>query len=68
MKNKRRLKTWVKIALLLLPEMIIISQLFFVGLKINDLIKEINEPIVIIETRCFYEWTYKSKWIARNYK
>ena len=55
MKNKRRLKTWVKIALLLLPEMIIISQLFFVGLKINDLIKEINEPIVIIETRCFYE-------------
>lgn len=51
MKPKRKLKEWVKICLLLLPQIVIISQLFFVGSKINKIIKQ-PDVTVVTETRC----------------
>ena len=39
MKPKYKLKPWVKTTLLLLPEMIIICQLFFVCLKLTKVIE-----------------------------
>lgn len=54
MKEKRKLKNWVKIALLLLPEVIMIMQLFFVGVKLNQIA---NTPTttIIVESRCMYD-------------
>lgn len=52
MKPKRKLKTWVKVALLLLPEVIIICQLFLIGIKINELIK-VETKTFIVEGRCY---------------
>jgi len=54
MKEKRKLKNWVKIALLLLPEVIMIMQLFFVGVKLNEIA---NTPTttIIVESRCMYD-------------
>lgn len=42
MKPKRRLRKWVRIALLMIPEIIIICELFFVGLNLRIIISEIN--------------------------
>lgn len=55
MKKKIILKPWVKATLLLLPEMIIILQLFFVGQKISQLVKNTEAPTVVIETRCEHD-------------
>ena len=54
MKPKRKLKNWVKIALLVLPNVVIIMQLFFVGIELN---KIANKPIITINTegRCYYD-------------
>ena len=54
MKTKVKLKNWVKVALLLLPEVIIIMQLFFVGIEIK---KIANKPAITfqVESRCNYE-------------
>ncbi len=51
MKPKRKLKNWVKLALLLLPGIVIIMQLFFVGLELR---KISNKPdfTIKIESRC----------------
>ena len=50
--KKRVLKPWVKVTLLLLPEMIIIGQLFFIGAKIDKLINSNYRPDVVVEMRC----------------
>jgi len=55
MKKKIILKPWVKATLLLLPEMIIIVQLFFVGQKLNQIVENTGTPTVVIETRCDHE-------------
>lgn len=55
MKKKIILKPLVKATLLLLPEMLIIVQLFFVGQKLNQLVRNTEAPTVIIETRCEHE-------------
>jgi hypothetical protein len=56
MNNKKYvLKPWVKAALLLLPEMIIVVELFFVGLKLNKVIENTSTPSVVVETRCDHE-------------
>lgn len=51
MKPKRKLRVWVKIALLLLPEVVIIGLLFFVALKIDKLnpvsVEVIESPIIV---------------------
>ena len=57
MKPKRKLKKWVRVALLLLPEVVIIGLLFFVALKINN-----SETIVEIhhhEANCVLEVFYE---------
>lgn len=46
MKPKMKLKSWVKVALLLLPELIIIVELIIVGVKLD---KIGNQPITIIQ-------------------
>lgn len=51
MKPKRKLKTWVKVALLLLPEFIIICQLFFIGINLKKAID--NPRSTIIESWCY---------------
>lgn len=53
MKPKRKLKEWVRITLLMIPEVIIISELFFVAINLNE-IKNQNKNI---ECNCisFYE-------------
>ena len=43
---------FIKIALLLLPEVIIICQLFLIGIKINEFIKE-GTKTLIVEGRCY---------------
>lgn len=45
MKPKRELKLWVKIALLLLPQAVIIGMLFFLAVKIDteDITVEIHQ-------------------------
>lgn len=55
--NSKRivLKPWVKATLLLLPEMIIIMQLFFVGSKLNKIVENTSTPSVVVETRCNHE-------------
>lgn len=35
MKPKRKLKTWVKVALLLLPQAVMIMELFLIGLNLK---------------------------------
>jgi len=55
MKKKIVLKPWVKATLLLLPEMIIILQLFFVGHKISKIVENTSTPSVVVETRCHHE-------------
>ena len=57
MKVKRKivLKPWVKATLLLLPEMIIIMQLFFVASKLEKLVENTSTPSVVVETRCNHE-------------
>ena len=55
MKKKIILKHWVKATLLLLPEMIIIVQLFFVGQKLNQIVENTETPTVVIETRCNHD-------------
>ena len=52
MKTKRELKMWVKITLLLLPQIIILIQLFFVGSKINKIANE-ESTVAKIESRCY---------------
>lgn len=52
MKNKIVLKPWVKATLLLLPEMIIICQLFFVGSKLAQIEEKECTPIIVIEMGC----------------
>ncbi len=52
MKTKRELKMWVKITLLLLPQIIILIQLFFVGSKINKIVNE-DRAVAKIESRCY---------------
>ena len=54
MKKKIILKPWVKATLLLLPEMIIIVQLFFVG-QLNQIVENTETPTVVIETRCNHD-------------
>ena len=51
MKPQRKLKKWVKISLLLLPELIIIIQLFLIGIRIKS---NINDPkaIIVSESWC----------------
>ncbi len=51
MKPKRKLKPWVKALLLLLPEIIIICQLFFIGLNLKKAIN--STTITITESRCY---------------
>lgn len=51
MKPKRKLKEWVKICLFLLPEIVIICQLFFVGSNIKKIIKQ-PDVTVVTEARC----------------
>lgn len=53
MKTKRKLKNWVKIALLLLPEAVIIMQLFFVGSELKQIKNKVSTNIIITERRCF---------------
>lgn len=53
MKKKRKLKSWVKIALLLLPQIVIIMQLFFVGAKLNKIASE--PTIIVVESECYYD-------------
>lgn len=53
MKKKLVLRPWVKAVLLLLPEMIIIGQLFFVGHKLNQLTEIEKETKVVVEMRCY---------------
>ena len=53
MKTKRKLKNWVKVALLLLPIAVIIMQLFFVGLELKKIENKISTNIIITERRCF---------------
>jgi hypothetical protein len=55
MKKKFVLRPWVKVVLLLLPEVIIISQLFFIGHKIGKLIEVQEKTTVVVETRCYHE-------------
>ncbi len=55
MKKRIVLKPWVKAFLLLLPELIMIGQLFFVGSKLNQLIENTETPAVVIETRCDHD-------------
>jgi hypothetical protein len=52
MKTKRELKTWVKVTLVLLPQIIILIQLFFVGSKINKIANE-ERAVATIESRCY---------------
>ncbi len=52
MKKKIVLKPWVKAFLLLLPELIIIGQLFFVGSKVSKLVEQNEETRIIVEMRC----------------
>lgn len=52
MKTKRELKMWVKITILLLPQIIILIQLFFVGSKINKIVNE-DRAVAKIESRCY---------------
>lgn len=52
MKKKLVLKPWVKAFLLLLPELIIIAQLFFVGAKVSKLVKQNEETRIVVEMRC----------------
>lgn len=55
MNKNYKLKPWVKATLLLLPEMIIIMQLFFVAQKLEKIVENTNTPSVIVETRCNHE-------------
>lgn len=55
MKPKYKLKPWVKTTLLLLPEMIIICQLFFVCLKLTKVIEATDNSRSIAEARCSCE-------------
>jgi len=52
MKPKYKLKPWVRATLLLLPELIIICQLFFVCLKLTKIINNTDKPYFIVEKRC----------------
>lgn len=52
MKTKRELKMWVKVTLLLLLQIIILIQLFFVGFKINKIANE-ERAVAKIESRCY---------------
>lgn len=57
MKPKRKLKRWVKVVLLLIPEAVIICQLFFIGFNICKINRSIeNKPDIIIytESRCYH--------------
>jgi len=57
MKPKKELKLWVKIAMLLLPEIVIIVSLFFVAQKIDkpQLIIEIHHNNEQSKLEVFYE-------------
>ena len=52
MKPRRKLKNWVKITLLFLPEIVMIIQLFFVGIKLEKIIDNFNKK-ECIESRCY---------------
>ena len=45
MKSKLKLKSWVKVALLLLPQFIIIIELFLIGINVNKI--EDDRSIII---------------------
>ena len=57
MKSKKELRLWVKVALLLLPEVVIIGLLFFVALKIDkaETIVEIHHHDNSCMLEVFYE-------------
>lgn len=59
MKPKRELKQWVRVALLLLPEVVIIGLLFFVAVKLNNLDPEIVIDINYYEERKVLEVIYE---------
>lgn len=42
MKPKRKLKDWVKVALLLLPQIIMIMLLFFIAVNLKKMTNNIN--------------------------
>ena len=52
MNSKRKLKPWVKTVLLLLPEIIIICQLFFIGHNVKKIANQ-EHQIIISESRCY---------------
>jgi hypothetical protein len=45
MKPKRKLKNWVRVALLLLPEVMIVGLLFFIAVNLKEKTKEINVQV-----------------------
>ena len=45
MKPKRKLKNWVRVALLLLPEVMIVGLLFFIAINLKQLAREVNIQI-----------------------
>lgn len=57
MKPKRKLKRWVQVVLMLIPEAVIIGQLFLICSKIDDLAKIVHEKndVIIVYERCIYE-------------
>lgn len=57
MKPKRKLKSWVKIAMLLIPEVVIICLLFFVAVNLEKKNAEVTIEINTQTKECevFYE-------------
>ena len=49
--SKRRLKDWVVITLLLLPIVLVIIQLFFIGSNIKKISND--SKTVVVESRCY---------------
>lgn len=58
MKPKRKLKKWVQVVLMLIPEAVIIGQLFLICTKLDDLqnaIQENHEVTIVYKWRCNHE-------------
>lgn len=54
MKPKRKLRKWVRIALLMIPEAIIISELFFVAVILSNLLTEVKNQSQEIVSNYIY--------------
>jgi len=52
MKPKRKLRKWVRITLLMIPEAIIISELFFVALNLSNLVNEVKNQSQVSSCIC----------------